>query len=157
MLDTCPSCREKAVVSQLRVSRDLVDIVQYFKEARPGILAVIDAGSTEDGVDDDNDDNDDDYDDADAHSSLTTKKKTLTRGCAGRGTTASARTEKNITVQRIPQRVFHIEPKEKVKRALEKLTENCTAGNKIRTDGDKETLVKRYSEFVHLNNAQVGW
>jgi hypothetical protein len=60
---------------------------------------------------------------------------------------------KSSLIQRIPPRVFHIETKEKVKKALEKLTEDCPV--KIRLDGDKDLLVKRYTEFVHLNNAQL--
>lgn len=122
--DVCPSCREKAVVSQLRVSRDLIDIVQYFKDARPGIISIL-CGA-----------------DANSASSTRSSRRKL-----------EDREDRIVIVQRMPQRVFHIESKDKVKKALEKLTEVCPI--KIRTDGDKETLVKRYSAFVHLNNAQL--
>jgi hypothetical protein len=125
--DICPSCREKAVVSQLRVSRDLIDIVQYFKDARPGVLKLL------------NQDVD-----------LTDMKPTSSNR---RKSSANSADDDVVTIQRLPQRVFHIESKGKVKKALEKLTEHCSV--KIRTDGDKDALVKRYSEFVHLNNAQL--
>jgi hypothetical protein len=66
---------------------------------------------------------------------------------------SSARSHFSSEVRRLPPRLFHIETKDKVRKALEKLTENCSV--KIRLDGDKEALVKRYTEFVHLNNAQL--
>lgn len=106
------------------MSRDLIDIVQYFRDARSGILAMLNQ----------------DIVDSKPISSSTRRK-------------SNVKSDEVVSIQRMPHRVFHIETKDKVKRALEKLTENCSV--KIRTDGDKDALVKRYSEFVHLNNAQL--
>jgi hypothetical protein len=44
--------------------------------------------------------------------------------------------------------------KDKLRKAIEKL---CISSRiKLRTDGDKDVLERRYREFVHLNNAQIG-
>ena len=60
----------------------------------------------------------------------------------------------NSTIRKVPHAHFHGLSKEKARNILERAcqTTNC----KLRMDGDKDTLEKRYREFVHLNNSQIG-
>jgi hypothetical protein len=127
----CPTCRDAAAPSQLRVSRDLMEVIQIFQTLRSELLFVVNKSGRENPF----------IDPAVVEPSVSTPSE-------------SSSVKRDLTeVRRLPPRLFHIETKEKVRKALEKLTENCSV--KIRLDGDKETLVKRYTEFVHLNNAQL--
>ena len=58
-----------------------------------------------------------------------------------------------MILKRIPHYVFHGYSKEKVKKVIDEHTKSSNI--KLRMDGNKETLEKRFREFVHLNNAQV--
>jgi hypothetical protein len=141
----CPTCREAALPSQLRVSKDLIEIVNLYQDLRNELLAVIRGNEKHSSAANHSEDEDEDEE---QEGNGIDRRRSQSNG--------SRKREKklpNCEIKRLPSKLFHIETKDKVKKALEKLTENCPV--KIRLDGDKETLVKRYTEFVHLNNAQV--
>jgi hypothetical protein len=142
----CPTCREAAVPSQLRVSKDLIEIVNLYQDLRAELLHVIRGNEKTNSLTTDQSGEEDEDEEREENE----RKRTPSNGGNGR---RDQRKLTNGEIKRLPSKLFHIETKEKVKKALEKLTENCPV--KIRLDGDKETLVKRYTEFVHLNNAQV--
>ena len=60
----------------------------------------------------------------------------------------------NSTIRKIPHAHFHGLSREKSKNILERACQS--SGSKLRLDGDKDVLERRYREFVHLNNAQIG-
>lgn len=133
----CPTCREIANPSQLRVSKDLINVISLYQELRNELLVFLTTATTPNltkqsqSYDETNTDHDHHINNPNIRSN----------------------SKKTHEITRLPAKLFHIETKEKVRKALEKLTENCST--KIRLDGDKETLVKRYTEFVHINNAQL--
>lgn len=57
--------------------------------------------------------------------------------------------------RKIAQGLFHKQSKEIIKKAIEKLTEGAAAGCKLRTEGERDVLERRYKDFVHLHNAQL--
>ena len=59
-----------------------------------------------------------------------------------------------LNIVRIPQKHFHGMSKDKVKKCVEALCEGSTL--KLRLDGEKEILERRYRDFVHLHNSQIG-
>lgn len=139
----CPTCREAAIPAQLRVSKDLIEIVSLYQDLRAELLQMV-RGQQQQSIasiatDFSEEENEEERGDSDR------------RGSQSNG--GVGRRDQRSEIKRLPSKLFHIETKEKVKKALEKLTEHCPV--KIRLDGDKEALVKRYTEFVHLNNAQV--
>ncbi len=112
------------MVSDMRPSKDMEMCVGKFKQLRPPLLKVITSNNSNSNIIDDN--------------TISNKSNKLLG---------------NTACRRIVTLDFHKLSREKVKNALEKITENCKI--KLRLDGDKDVLEKRYREFVHLNNAQL--
>lgn len=61
---------------------------------------------------------------------------------------------RNIVVERITHFNFHGMSKDKVKKTIDGVLKNTK--NKLRSDGDKDALERRFREVVHMNNAQIG-
>lgn len=128
--DVCPSCREKADSADLKVNRAMASTVSLFTKLRKELFTQL--NSTNDG-------SDSDFEILDL-----ANVKSISRHQSGSST---------VITQRIPHFSFHGMSKDKVKKTIDKLLENCRS--KLRMDGDKDVLERRLREVVHLNNAQI--
>ncbi len=129
--DICPSCREKADSADLKVNRTLASIVSSFKKLRKELHSTLTANETENS--------------SDVEIVENPKNKKVCNQARDAAST--------VITQRIPHYSFHGLSKDKVKKTIEKLTENCKV--KLRMDGDKDVLERRLREVIHLNNAQI--
>lgn len=119
-------CRcTKSSVSDLRPCKDIEECVHLFSIIRTHLIKLVASDNSPDIL----------------GSATTPRSATKSRDCD------------TTSVKRLVQLDFHQINREKVKIALEKVTEHCKF--KLRTDGDKDLLEKRYREFVHVNNAQL--
>jgi hypothetical protein len=114
----CPSCRDPASLPMLRPCRDVVGTVQHFKAVRPPLLLLVQSQEPE-------------------HSS----SKSATSGSSSNNKSSNTGAKQSSQVnkmKKLSHMDFHKQSKEKVKKALEKLTEHSR--KKLRLDGDKGML-----------------
>ena len=107
----CPGCRHPASLPLLRPCRDVVVTLQHFKDARPALLLLVQSQGP-----------------ANTPASTPANPNTNTN-------TDIPRSSQVNSIKKMSHMDFHKQSKEKVKKALEKLTENCR--KKLRLDGDK--------------------
>jgi hypothetical protein len=121
--DVCPSCREKADLSDLRSNRILCAASDGFKSVQ-----------------------------FDLKKTLTAERKVIA--------VLPMKTEqKQFSIylpvtKRLPHFSFHGLAKDKVKKTIEKVFIDSKI--KLRLDGEKETIERRFREFIHLHNSQIG-
>jgi hypothetical protein len=131
--DACPACKVKADAAHLRPDRAMSNLVQMYKTIRPMLLSTIETdvalGRSSD------------YESTSSNVCSKPQRKEPSNG------------SKVYIATKIPQRHFHGMAREKVKKCIDALCEGSSL--KLRVDGDKDVLEKRYRDFVHLNNAQV--
>ena len=112
-------------MSCLKPATFLSDIIQRFKEVRADLLAICMEN----------------HQDSALSNSETTNNSKINK------------IDNRKPVKRIVPTSFLKQSRDKIKKALEKLTEGYEL--KLRTDGDQDALSRRHREFVHLYNAQV--
>jgi hypothetical protein len=123
---TCPICKEKAEVFDLKPNTVLASVVAQFIMVRPDALRLITNGT------------------------LLVNTNEDVQIIEGDKRAASG----VVINKRIPLLSFHGQKKDKVKEMLLKVC--ALSKVKLRCDGDKEVMEKRLREFVHLHNAQIG-
>lgn len=128
---TCPSCKESAYAEHLRPARTLASVVGQFKLLKPELIHLC---------------------------SRPKQAGAAAPNSRSRSTKAAAAKSDNFLsgdtdIKRVVAMNFHGMTKDKVKKQLDAACSRSSS--KLRLDGDKDTLEKRYREFVHLNNAQL--
>lgn len=116
----CPSCRDTASLAQLRPCRDVVSTVQHFKDVRSPLLILVQSQEP-------------------TSSSHGVTASASTQCASSRSSDVSRNEGRPNTMKKLSHMDFHKMSKEKVKKALEKLTENSR--KKLRLDGDKGNVV----------------
>lgn len=101
----CPSCRHPASLALLRPCRDVETTLQHFKDVRPPLLLLVQSQHS------------------DSHPTTDTN------------TSTTASSIPINTMKKLSHMDFHKQSKEKIKKAIEKLTVNSR--KKLRLDGDK--------------------
>lgn len=126
----CPHCKEKASLFDLTKNNSLTNIVTNFKKMRNKLKSLLEIHGTNQR----------------STSAAATEKLSLTRN-----NTLPIGT---IIKSRMPHMDFHRAPIKQVKNKIAAAIKESTV--KLYSDGDKTALEKRFREFVHLHNAQVG-
>jgi hypothetical protein len=127
---SCPSCKVSAESSQLKAVRVVSSLVSSWLNIRSSLIDMMDNFSLK----------------------LNDNSHKISSSSSISGA-FGAKAQNRTAVKRVAHMHFHGVPKAKIKKALEKLCENSAV--KLRFDGDKETLEKRYREFIHMNNCQL--
>ena len=109
--DICPSCRDPASLVQLRPCRDVVGTVQCFKDVRSPLLLLVQSQEPD----------------------ISNKQEAIEDIASP--TTSPPSTVQPNKLRKLSHMDFHKQSKDKIKKALEKLTENSR--KKLRLDGDK--------------------
>lgn len=127
--DVCPSCREKCDSSDLVVNRCLAVSVASFNSIRDDLAVLLSLATSTDS-------------NTNTKSNDKINKKKDCKLSSG-----------TLIVKRFPHYNFHGCTKDKVKKVIDDHMKNSRV--KLRTDGDKDAMERRFREFIHLSNAQV--
>jgi len=72
------------------------------------------------------------------------------------GTVTQPSSSESLTkIRKLAHAHFHGLSREKARNILDRACMHAAKGVRLRTDGDKDALERRFREFVHLNNAQL--
>jgi hypothetical protein len=128
--NSCPSCKLPSQMSHIRPDRSMAILIEAYILLRPKLMVNVEQEFAPNNFSESID--------KDIEILETGPRKTK---------------NKNKEVLFIPQKHFHGISKDKIKASIELL---CKASSiKLRLDGDKDALSRRYRDFVHLNNSQL--
>ena len=137
----CPSCPQQAEASHLKPARAISQLLESYLHVRDDLIVNVEGGVTLQNKNDEN---------------VNEDFVPPLHKYEGKGTKVQARTSSSLPSSKISHmthKVFHGLSLARAKQMVQELSSKSQV--KIKLDGDKDALARRYRDFVNLNNSQL--